>query len=173
MSSTPVITIDPGNPDPSLIQEAAGLLRQGRILAYPTETFYGLGADAGNEAAIEKLFGIKGRSFSNPIPILHGSRRRTGQPGRGGPGNSAKAHGRILARPPDAGVSSGSIPVPAADGTHRTDRHSDIQPSHRPESGPGPWSAPDNHERQFVRREGVRDSSGGRPDNRLTSRRHR
>ncbi|OPY82187.1 MAG: Threonylcarbamoyl-AMP synthase [Syntrophus sp. PtaU1.Bin005] len=73
MSSTPVITIDPGNPDPSLIQEAAGLLRQGRILAYPTETFYGLGADAGNEAAIEKLFGIKGRSFSNPIPILMGA----------------------------------------------------------------------------------------------------
>jgi len=73
MTSTPVITIDPGNPDPALIQSAAGFLRQGRVLAYPTETFYGLGADAGDEAAIEKLFGIKGRSFSNPIPILIGA----------------------------------------------------------------------------------------------------
>jgi len=72
MSSTTLIKIDPLHPDPTLIQAAVESLRQGGILAYPTETFYGLGADAGNEAAIEKLFRIKGRDFSNPIPILIG-----------------------------------------------------------------------------------------------------
>jgi L-threonylcarbamoyladenylate synthase len=73
MTSTPQIKIDPLHPDPTLVQLAAERLRQGRILAYPTETFYGLGADAGNEAAIEKLFRIKGRNFNNPIPILIGT----------------------------------------------------------------------------------------------------
>jgi L-threonylcarbamoyladenylate synthase len=49
-------------------------LRAGLIFAYPTETFYGLGADASNESAIEKLFIIKGRNFSNPIPVIIGTR---------------------------------------------------------------------------------------------------
>lgn len=73
MSSPMLIKIDPRYPDPALIQGAVESLRQGGILAYPTETFYGLGADAGNEGAIEKLFRIKGRNFSNPIPILIGT----------------------------------------------------------------------------------------------------
>lgn len=67
------IKIDPVNPEPARISSVAESLRQGQILAYPTETFYGLGADARNEAAISKLFSIKGRDFSNPIPILIGT----------------------------------------------------------------------------------------------------
>ena len=45
------------------------------MIAFPTETFYGLGADARNEAAIEKIFGIKGRDFKNPILVVIGDVR--------------------------------------------------------------------------------------------------
>jgi L-threonylcarbamoyladenylate synthase len=51
---------------------AAGVraLRNGDVIAYPTETLYGLGADALNPAAVDKLFQLKGRDARNPIPVL-------------------------------------------------------------------------------------------------------
>ena len=44
------------------------------MIAFPTETFYGLGADAGNERAVKQIFGIKGRDFRNPIPLIIGKK---------------------------------------------------------------------------------------------------
>lgn len=52
------------------IREAVDAIRNGYIVAYPTETFYGLGADPFNERAIERLFELKGRSEDKPIPLL-------------------------------------------------------------------------------------------------------
>lgn len=52
------------------IKEGARILREGGIVAFPTETVYGLGADAFNEAAIERIFEVKGRPGSNPL-IVH------------------------------------------------------------------------------------------------------
>ena len=52
------------------IQEAANLLLQGEVVAFPTETVYGLGADALNPMACEKIFHIKGRPVDNPL-IVH------------------------------------------------------------------------------------------------------
>jgi len=49
-------------------------MREGGVIAYPTETFYGLGADIRNERALEKLYAIKGRGFDKPISIIIGSR---------------------------------------------------------------------------------------------------
>ena len=49
---------------------AAGLIRQGELVAIPTETVYGLGADGLNEAAVAKIFEAKGRPQDNPL-ILH------------------------------------------------------------------------------------------------------
>ena len=45
-------------------------LRRGEVIAFPTETLYGLGADALNAAAVEKVFQLKGRDPANPIPVL-------------------------------------------------------------------------------------------------------
>ncbi len=67
------ITIDPLYPDPSLIEKITGILKRGGIIAYPTETFYGLGADATDERAIEKIYTIKGRKGRKPISIIIGS----------------------------------------------------------------------------------------------------
>lgn len=49
---------------------AAGILRRGGLVALPTETVYGLGADGLNEAAVENIFRVKGRPQDNPL-ILH------------------------------------------------------------------------------------------------------
>ncbi|TFG93869.1 MAG: threonylcarbamoyl-AMP synthase [Syntrophobacterales bacterium] len=54
--------------------KAATILKGGGVIAYPTETFYGLGADIRNEQALEKLYAIKGRDFNKPISIIIGSR---------------------------------------------------------------------------------------------------
>src|SRR2546421_7943134 len=56
--------------DESGITEAAGLLRSGGLIAFPTETVYGLGADATNAQAVAKIFAAKGRPATNPL-IVH------------------------------------------------------------------------------------------------------
>jgi L-threonylcarbamoyladenylate synthase len=53
-----------------MIQEAARLLQHGETVAFPTETVYGLGADATNERAVAKIFQAKGRPQDNPL-IAH------------------------------------------------------------------------------------------------------
>jgi L-threonylcarbamoyladenylate synthase len=57
-----IITADPA--------VAAGLLKDGALVAFPTETVYGLGADATNDAAVARLFEAKGRPSFNPL-IIH------------------------------------------------------------------------------------------------------
>ncbi|MFP4004543.1 MAG: L-threonylcarbamoyladenylate synthase, partial [Alphaproteobacteria bacterium] len=52
------------------IEEAARLLRDGRLVAFPTETVYGLGADATNGEAVAAIFEAKGRPRFNPL-IAH------------------------------------------------------------------------------------------------------
>lgn len=54
----------------SEIKRAAGLLRAGELVAFPTETVYGLGADAANPQAVAKIFAAKGRPQDHPL-IVH------------------------------------------------------------------------------------------------------
>jgi L-threonylcarbamoyladenylate synthase len=55
---------------PATIEEAAHALRAGALVAFPTETVYGLGADAGNDAAVAGIFAAKGRPGDQPL-IVH------------------------------------------------------------------------------------------------------
>jgi len=71
---TTIIKIDPDKPEAERIDEAVALLKKGGVIAFPTETLYGLGADARDEAAIDKIFEIKGRDFKNPILVVIGDR---------------------------------------------------------------------------------------------------
>lgn len=52
------------------IEKAAEFLRQGEVVSFPTETVYGLGADATNESAVRKIYEAKGRPSDNPL-IIH------------------------------------------------------------------------------------------------------
>ncbi len=65
-----ILAVDPWNPDPKTIGEAAELLRGGRLVAFPTETVYGLGANGLDPAAAAKIYAAKGRPADNPL-ILH------------------------------------------------------------------------------------------------------
>ena len=67
---TQVIRLDSDHPQPETIAQAASLIRLGCLVAFPTETVYGLGADAMNEGAIQRLFEAKGRPADNPL-IVH------------------------------------------------------------------------------------------------------
>lgn len=55
------------------IQKAVSALRNGGVIAIPTDTVYGLGADAFNVDAVQKLYHIKGRPEEKPIPLVLGS----------------------------------------------------------------------------------------------------
>jgi L-threonylcarbamoyladenylate synthase len=57
-------------PDDAGLSEAGRLLRAGQLVAFPTETVYGLGADAGNDRAVAAIFDAKGRPRFNPL-IVH------------------------------------------------------------------------------------------------------
>ena len=54
------------------LDEAVKALRKGLIVAYPTETFYGLAVDPFNEDALRSLFHLKGRAFTEPISVIIG-----------------------------------------------------------------------------------------------------
>lgn len=56
------------------IGHAVAALQRGEVIVFPTETLYGLGADALNSAAVDKVFQLKGRDPGNPIPVLVASR---------------------------------------------------------------------------------------------------
>jgi L-threonylcarbamoyladenylate synthase len=52
------------------IEKSARIILQGGVVAFPTETFYGLAADAANESALGKIFRVKGREENKPILLL-------------------------------------------------------------------------------------------------------
>lgn len=72
---TKVITInDRAQIEDSQLEEAARILRNGGLVAFPTETVYGLGANALDEEAARKIYGAKGRPSDNPL-IAHVARK--------------------------------------------------------------------------------------------------
>ena len=58
------------NPTPDEIKKAAKALKDGHLVAFPTETVYGLGADATNEKAVSRIYSVKGRPTDHPL-IVH------------------------------------------------------------------------------------------------------
>lgn len=64
------VPVDPVHPEFERILEAANIIRHGGVVAYPTETYYGLGADPFNASAIGRLFQLKGRVESKALILL-------------------------------------------------------------------------------------------------------
>lgn len=67
---TRVLSVDPLNPQPDIIEEAAAVIRRGGLVAFPTETVYGLGANGLDPVAVATIFTAKQRPSSDPL-ILH------------------------------------------------------------------------------------------------------
>jgi len=85
-----VLVVDARHPDPSIIEQAAAVLRRGGLVALPTETVYGLAADATNADAVAKIFEAKKRPTTDPL-IVHIS-------------DTAELQGVALDPPPLAGA---------------------------------------------------------------------
>ena len=67
---TVMIAMDPAQPDATLLAHLGTRLRVGELVAFPTETVYGLGADATNARAVRTIFAAKGRPATDPL-IVH------------------------------------------------------------------------------------------------------
>lgn len=67
---TEIIHVNPRDPAPDAIRKAVQYIKGGEVVAYPTETFYGLGVDVYNEKAIKKLYKLKQRDYGLPISVL-------------------------------------------------------------------------------------------------------
>jgi L-threonylcarbamoyladenylate synthase len=67
------LTVDPHCPDPMVLQEAIAILQQGGVVAYPTDTVYGLAVDTMNPQAIARLYVVKQRPMAKALPVIIGS----------------------------------------------------------------------------------------------------
>ncbi len=63
-------TVDPRHPDETLLAIAAEVIRGGGVVIYPTDTLYGLAADPRDPRAVERVFAIKRRAASEPLPLI-------------------------------------------------------------------------------------------------------
>jgi len=67
---TIIISVDPIMPESSDIAKAAEILKAGKLVAFPTDTVYGIGANAFNKDAVERIFTAKGRDSKKPLQVL-------------------------------------------------------------------------------------------------------
>jgi L-threonylcarbamoyladenylate synthase len=65
-----MIKINPQKPEKKVLQKAAEIIKRGGLVAFPTETVYGLGGNALDKRAVRKIFEVKGRPLDNPV-IVH------------------------------------------------------------------------------------------------------
>ena len=70
MEACEILSVDSQSPDQDTIGKAAVLIKTGGLVVFPTSSFYGLGAEAFNAEAVDKVFRIKKRDFQKPILIL-------------------------------------------------------------------------------------------------------
>ena len=65
-----VISINPQNPQKRLVTKVCEALEQGKIIAYPTDTFYGIGCDLMNKKGIELIYKLKNRPLKQPFSVV-------------------------------------------------------------------------------------------------------
>jgi len=65
-----IVEIDPNHPEPRKVARAVAALQAGEVIAYPTDTVYGLGADLLNRKAIERIYQIKQMKSDQPLTFI-------------------------------------------------------------------------------------------------------
>jgi tRNA threonylcarbamoyl adenosine modification protein (Sua5/YciO/YrdC/YwlC family) len=68
--AAPILEVDMEHPSPRHVQRAVEVLERGGLLAYPTDTYYGLGCDLSSKKGIERLYQLKGRDKKKPLSFL-------------------------------------------------------------------------------------------------------
>ena len=69
----PILGVDPDNPDPAVLARAAAILAAAQVVAYPTDTVYGLAVDPRHDVAVERLYRAKARDAGMAVPLIAGS----------------------------------------------------------------------------------------------------
>jgi tRNA A37 threonylcarbamoyladenosine synthetase subunit TsaC/SUA5/YrdC len=62
-----ILSIHPDHPEPRKVRRAVEALAEGGVIAYPTDTVYGLGCDLTNKHAVDRLYAIKGMDRAGPL----------------------------------------------------------------------------------------------------------
>lgn len=71
-----IIKINPENPQPRLIRQVSDILKDGGVIAYPTDTYYGIGCDIMNKKAIQRIYQLKQRDKKKTVQFyLFGSQK--------------------------------------------------------------------------------------------------
>lgn len=68
--SAPILEVNADHPQPRHVQRAVEILSRGGLIAYPTDTYYGLGCDSGSKRAVEKLYQLKGMDKRKQLTLL-------------------------------------------------------------------------------------------------------
>lgn len=68
--AAPILIVDSIHPQPRHVEKAVEVLEDGGLLAYPTDTYYGIGCDLFSKKAIDKLYALKGRDRRKPMAFL-------------------------------------------------------------------------------------------------------
>jgi L-threonylcarbamoyladenylate synthase len=79
------VGVSADDPDPAVLERAAQVLRSGGLVAYPTDTVYGIAADSRSDLAIGRLFGLKARDPRNAVPLIAGNLEQAMAAGEFGP----------------------------------------------------------------------------------------
>ena len=85
MATSNRIRVDGVNPDPAAIARAVETIKAGGVVAFATDTLYGLAADPRRDAAVEKVFALKGRDRGTPVPLIAADVAQAQQAGELGP----------------------------------------------------------------------------------------
>jgi len=93
------LVVDASRPSPGTLAEAARSLHAGELVAFPTETFYGLGAHALDEAAVGRVFDAKGRPADKPLLVLVDSIRMVSSVARDVPARARRLMDRYWPGP--------------------------------------------------------------------------
>ena len=86
------VVVSAESPAPERIAEAAGVLRAGGVVAFATDTLYGLAADPRSDEAVTKLFALKGRDAAAAIPLIASGFEQAAEAGQFGPREALLAH---------------------------------------------------------------------------------
>ena len=70
MPPAPIVAIDPIHPQPRLVERAAGVLSSGGLVAFPTDTYYGIGCDLFDKRAIERIYQLKQLPKSHELSFI-------------------------------------------------------------------------------------------------------
>jgi tRNA threonylcarbamoyl adenosine modification protein (Sua5/YciO/YrdC/YwlC family) len=66
----PIVEVDPIHPQPRVVERAAKVLEDGGLIAYPTDTYYGIGCDLFSKKGVDKLYQLKDRDRKKPLSFL-------------------------------------------------------------------------------------------------------